>query len=103
MVTITVTFSAKPPERDTFHQWFLDNYNTMIPMNPPQIAALLSADINADDIWTEVNDYTPPHGRLALAHDKNGVLLGGGMMRTMRLELWNSNARLYDQRDAGWD
>jgi len=83
-VTITVTFLAKPPERDTFHQLLLDYYYTMIPMNPPHNAAMLSADRNADEFWTEIDDYMPPRGRLALAHDASGVLLGGGMMRTMR-------------------
>ncbi len=83
-MTITVSFATQPPERATFHQLLLDYYNTMIPMNPPEIAALLSADQNADEFWTEVGDYMPPHGRIALAHDETGVLLGGGMMRTMR-------------------
>lgn len=83
-MTITVSFATQPPERETFHQLLLDYYNTMIPMNPPEIAALLNADHNADEFWTEVDDYMPPHGRLALAHNEAGVLLGGGMMRTMR-------------------
>ena len=59
-MTITVTFLAKPPERDTFHQLLLDYYNTMIPMNPPHIAAILSADRNADEFWTEIDDYCHP-------------------------------------------
>lgn len=83
-MTIIVSFATEPPERATFHQLLIDYYNTMIPMNPPEIAELLSADDNAAEFWDEVTDYMPPHGRLALAWDESGVLLGGGMMRTIR-------------------
>ncbi|MDA9980019.1 GNAT family N-acetyltransferase [Yoonia sp.] len=83
-MSVSVSFATEPPERATFHQLLLDYYNVMIPMNPPEIAALISADKNADEFWTEIHEYLPPHGRLALAHDNNGVLLGGGMMRNMR-------------------
>lgn len=83
-MTVSVSFATEPPERETFHQLLLDYYNVMIPMNPPEIAAVLSAENNADEFWAEVHEYMPPHGRLALAHDRNGVLLGGGMMRTIR-------------------
>ncbi len=81
---VTVSFVSQPPERDSFHQLLVDYYDTMIPMNPPGVAAQLSATQNADDFWDEVHEYMPPHGRLALAYDAQNVLIGGGMMRTIR-------------------
>jgi GNAT superfamily N-acetyltransferase len=35
--------------------------------------------------WDEVHEYMPPNGRLALAHNAEGTLIGGVMMRTIRL------------------
>ena len=81
---VTVAFISQPPERARFHQLLIDYYNTIIPMNPPEVAAQLSAAQNAADFWDEVHEYMPPYGRLALAHNAQGVLVGGGMMRTIR-------------------
>lgn len=81
---VTVTFVSQPPARDAFHKLLVDYYDTMIPMNPPEMAAQLNATAIADGFWSEVEEYLPPHGRIALAHNDEGTLVGGGMMRTIR-------------------
>lgn len=81
---VTVSFISQPPERDSFHKLLVDYYNTMIPMNPPEVAAQLSATKNAEGFWDEVQDYLPPQGRLALAYSDEKLLIGGGMLRTIR-------------------
>lgn len=81
---VTLSFAQTPPAREIFHPMMVAYYNTMIPLNPPELAAQLDAETIAAGFWDEVDEYMPPHGRLALAHDAEGTLLGGAMMRTIR-------------------
>jgi len=54
---VTVSFISQPPERESFHKLLIDYYNTMIPMNPPEVAAQLNATTNAEEFWDEVHEY----------------------------------------------
>lgn len=80
----TFSFASKPPERDIFHPLLVEYYAHMITLNPPEIAAQLDAKAIAAEFWDEIEEYMPPHGRMALARDDTGTLLGGGMLRTIR-------------------
>lgn len=84
---VQVSFATQPPDKESFHSFLVEYYAVMIPLNPTEIAALLDAEKIAAAFWDEVDDYLPPNGRMALVHDENGALLGGGMMRTIRPEV----------------
>jgi hypothetical protein len=41
---VKFSFSETLPDRASFHAMLLDYYNTMIPMNPPEIVKILDAE-----------------------------------------------------------
>ncbi len=81
---VTFSFASEAPEKTVFHPLLVDYYATMIPLNPPQIAAQLDAETIAQGFWEEVDEYLPPDGCMALVHDDDDTLIGGAMMRTVR-------------------
>lgn len=81
---VTFSIAAEPPAQDSFHPLLVEYYAHMITLNPPEIASQLHAETIAQDFWGEVDEYMPPGGCMALAHDDAGELIGGGMMRTIR-------------------
>ena len=81
-MTYTIAFVDKITDRDALAEITHRYYSFMV----PKLVAMGGPNFNPDDLVAdtlrEISGFLPPSGRVALAHDAAGRLVGCGMMRT---------------------
>lgn len=81
-MTYAITLVDEIPDRDAMADITRQYYSVMV----PKLVALGGPNFSPDDLvadtMRDIPGFFPPSGRVALAHDEGGRLVGCGMMRT---------------------
>lgn len=84
-MTFSITsLTAAPDDHEPLETMLHDYMNVMLgklaAIGGPELA---SAHV-LSGLWDDFDTYLPPHGRVLLAHDEAGTLIGCGFMRQVR-------------------
>ena len=72
------------PERDEMNVLLRDYYTAMVDRLVADGGPQVPIAVGIQDFWDHLNDVMPPHGRLYLARDAEGSLIGCGTLLTVR-------------------
>ena len=92
-----------PPERQEFTTLLKEYYALMIDRIRADGSEVGDSSTAIEAFWDEVGVYMPPEGRLFLAQDKAGAMVGCGMMKKIKPDTAEMK-RLYvkpEMRGAG--
>lgn len=78
------SLASIPDEREPLETMLHDYMSLML----DKLAALGGPELTSKNVlhglWDDFDAYLPPHGRVLLAHDETGALIGCGFMRQVR-------------------
>lgn len=76
-----ITFVTDIPDRPALEAHMTDYYAVMIPKLVALGGPEFPVDVPIADMWENLDEFLPPNGRIAMAHDADGHLVGTGFMR----------------------
>jgi GNAT superfamily N-acetyltransferase len=78
---VVITFPDRVEDRDVLEAMVFDYYAGIF----PKVLAVGGPELSAAEytaaMWDDIDDFLPPKGRIALAHDATGRLVGCGFLR----------------------
>ncbi|NNK67047.1 MAG: GNAT family N-acetyltransferase [Rhodobacteraceae bacterium] len=81
-MTYSLTFVDRLPDPDAYAAMIHDYYSVLTPKLEAMGGPKLHISDLVADTMNELEEFLPPTGRLVLAHDQDGRLVGFGSMRT---------------------
>lgn len=88
-----------PPEREPFTALLREYYGLMVERIRADGGTVGDGSDAIEEFWDDVGSYMPPDGRLFLAQDADGQMIGCGMLRKIGPETGELK-RLYVKPDA---
>jgi GNAT superfamily N-acetyltransferase len=85
-MTIKLEFVSELPDPKAFEELMREYYQVMVDKVIDGGGPTYSADELASDTMTHLEDLMPPNGRMLLATQDDGVLVGSGVIRKIRTD-----------------
>ena len=85
-MTVEISFVSKVPDRTAFQGLLFDYYAVVLPAFEKAGGPHLDPQEYAKATMDDLDQLLPPDGRLALAHDASGQLVGCATLRRIRAD-----------------